>query len=155
MSSEIFKKRSNTPVSSFKEEDAVALKATLLDEAAESNLEIVEAVRRCRRIAGMTQAEYAAATGVSLPTLSAVERGKGSPTLATINALLLPIGLQLGIVKAFDGKVSSRPWRRPNIQEIDKEVQKRQAAPKLEFNQPRKSLSIRHPARNRNVSERK
>lgn len=130
-----------TPVSSFKDEDALALKQALLDEAPKSNLEIVDAVRRARHISGMTQAEYADATGISLPTLSSIERGRGSPTLATINALLLPLGLQLGVVHAFQGKVSGRPWRRPNVQEIDRGLKQRLSAPQLNFNQPRKALT--------------
>lgn len=134
-------KRPKNLVSSYKDEDAIALKEALLAQAPESNLEIVEAVRRARHVSGMTQAEYAAATNISLPTLSAIERGKGSPTLATVNALLLPLGLQLGVVRAFQGEVSGRPWRRPNLQDLDKDVQKRQSAPKLRFNQPRKSLT--------------
>ena len=130
-----------TPVSNFKEEDALALKQALLDEAPLSQLEIVDAVRRARHISGMTQSEYAYATGISLPTLSSIERGKGSPTLATINALLLPLGLQLGVVQAFQSKVSGRPWRRPNVQEVDKDLKQRMSAPQLNFNQPRKSLT--------------
>lgn len=135
-------KRPKNLVSSYKDEDAVALKEALLAQAPESDLEIVEAVRRARHVSGMTQAEYAAATGISLPTLSAIERGKGSPTLATVNALLLPLGLQLGVVKAFQGEITGRPWRRPNLQELDRDVQKRQSAPKLRFNQPRKALTV-------------
>lgn len=135
-------KRPKNLVSSYKDEDAIALKEALLDRAPESDLEIVEAVRRARHVSGMTQAEYAAATGISLPTLSAIERGKGSPTLATVNALLLPLGLQLGVVKAFQGEITGRPWRRPNLQDLDKDVQKRQSAPKLRFNQPRKALTV-------------
>ena len=136
------RKRLPNLVVSYKEEDAVALKEALLSQAPESNLEIVEAVRRSRHVSGMTQAEYAAATGVSLPTLSAIERGKGSPTLATVNALLLPLGLQMGVVRAFQGEITGRPWRRPNLQDRDRgAVQKRQSSPKLRFNQPRKSLT--------------
>lgn len=139
--------RSNTtktPVINFKEEDAVALKAELLSEAPEAGINIVSAVRQARRISGLTQAEYAAATGVSLPTLSSIERGKGSPTLATINALLLPVGLQLGVVQATqnDTIITGRPWRRPNIQITDREVNRRISSAQLKFDGPRKSLTV-------------
>ena len=140
MIDKLSQKPSKSLVSSYKEEDALAMKEALLALAPESSLEIVEAVRRARHVAGMTQLEYADATGVSLPTLSAIERGLGSPTLATLNALLVPLGLQMGVVKMFEGKVSSKPWRRPNLQALDSDVKKRQSAPKLRFNQPRKVL---------------
>jgi transcriptional regulator with XRE-family HTH domain len=147
MTSSESSKRNKSSMSSYKQEDALALKEELLAQAPDSNLEIVEAVRRARHVSGMTQAEYAAATGVSLPTLSSVERGKGSPTLATINALLLPLGLQLGVVKSFQGKITGRPWRRPNVQDNDRAVQQRQASPKLKFDQPRKSLTSQSTGR--------
>lgn len=142
-----------SPVMNFKEEDAVALKERLISQAPKSDLQIVEAVRRARHVAGMTQAEYAAATGVSLPTLSSIERGKGSPTVATLNALLLPLGLQMGVVRAFDSDISGRPWRRPNVQRQDREVHRRQAAPQLDFDQPRIALTVQKP-RQQNNSDR-
>ena len=151
MSNEKSNTQIKNPVSNFKDEDAVALKESLLNEAPESHLEIVDAVRRARHVAGMTQAEYAAATGVSLPTLSSIERGKGSPTLATVNALLLPLGLQLGVVQFFPSEVSGRPWRRPNLQEMDRDVHRRQSAPNLKFDQPRKSLTVQRGRRKAEV----
>ena len=55
------------------------------------------ALRIMRRIAGMTQAEYAKFCKVPARSLIDFERGVGNPTHATLVALLKPFNLQLTV----------------------------------------------------------
>ncbi|NOU27608.1 MAG: helix-turn-helix transcriptional regulator [Polyangiaceae bacterium] len=50
-----------------------------------------------RKIASKTQAAYAAMVGVSPRVLMDFERGAGNPTLETLQKLLRPFGLELGV----------------------------------------------------------
>lgn len=56
-----------------------------------------EAIKLMRRIAGMTQTEYAKHCNVDPRSLIDYERGVGNPTMATIEALLKPFNLQLQV----------------------------------------------------------
>lgn len=57
-----------------------------------------EAVRGLRRdVAGMKQARFAKITNVSVRTLRNLETDAGNPTLATLEAVLEPFGLGVGI----------------------------------------------------------
>jgi transcriptional regulator with XRE-family HTH domain len=55
----------------------------------------VELLERVRQEAGFSQEELAARAGTSRPTLSAYERGRKSPTLATVERLIDSAGFQL------------------------------------------------------------
>lgn len=63
----------------------------------EVGLNLVEAVRRMRKIADKTQAEYAKLVGVSPRVLIDFERGVGNPTLRSIEKMLRPFGLELTV----------------------------------------------------------
>lgn len=54
-----------------------------------------ELLERVRLAAGFSQEELAARAGTSRPTLSAYERGRKSPTLATVERLVDSAGFQL------------------------------------------------------------
>ena len=45
-----------------------------------------------RRVAGLSQSEWARVAGTSRPTLSAYEHGRKSPTLETVERLLAAVG---------------------------------------------------------------
>lgn len=74
-----------------------AKRAELYERAARGDLGLVEAVRMMRKIASKTQAAYAAMVGVSPRVLMDFERGAGNPTLETLEKLLRPFGLELGV----------------------------------------------------------
>lgn len=55
-------------------------------------------IRKIRTTLRLTTVEYAKLCGVSEGTLSKLERNETSPTLATVNKLLKPIGMGVGAV---------------------------------------------------------
>lgn len=57
-------------------------------------------LRAARLAAGLTQAELAARAGTSQATLSAYERGRKEPSLATLDRLLRATGRRLSTVPA-------------------------------------------------------
>ena len=81
--------------------DRTARRAALRQEfhalVERGELGLVDAVRRMRKIADKTQAEYAKLVGVSPRVLIDFERGVGNPTLRSIEKMLRPFGLQLSV----------------------------------------------------------
>jgi len=55
-------------------------------------------IRKIRTTLRLTIAEYAKLCGVSARTLQDIERGESSPTLATADKLLKPVGMSVGAV---------------------------------------------------------
>jgi DNA-binding XRE family transcriptional regulator len=78
-------------------EKRTALRAELYARAERGELELREAVRMIRKIAGRSQAEYARLVGVSPRVLIEFERGLGNPTLKTLAKMLAPLGLEITI----------------------------------------------------------
>lgn len=70
-----------------------------LDEelAAHPGMPIPAVVRKIRSALRLTIAEYAKLCGVSARTLQDIEREASSPTLATAEKLLRPMGLVVGV----------------------------------------------------------
>ena len=67
---------------------------TLIDElAADPTIPIPTVIRKIRTTLRLTIAEYARLCGVSARTLQDVEREESSPTLATAEKLLRPMGM--------------------------------------------------------------
>lgn len=58
----------------------------------------MDTVKRIRRLAGLTQAQLAAAAGTSQPAIAAYESGSRSPNLSTIRRLAEGAGLDMTIV---------------------------------------------------------
>jgi transcriptional regulator with XRE-family HTH domain len=52
-----------------------------------------------RRRAGLTQRELARRTGTAQPTISRIERGLMSPTVATLEPLIKACGMELEIIE--------------------------------------------------------
>ena len=74
-----------------------ALRNELYARVDAGDLTLVEAVKRMRKIAGRSQAEYARLVGVSPRVLIEFERGVGNPTVKTLQKLLAPFGLELTV----------------------------------------------------------
>jgi len=61
-------------------------------------MEIGARIKRARKALGVTQEELAELIGVSTRTLGQVERGTGTPSLATVLAAAAAVGVRLEVV---------------------------------------------------------
>lgn len=86
------------PVSGDDIAAGVRLREALFEDIAAGRLSLAEAVRRMRRIVGMTQTEYARLIGIAPRVLMDIERGKANPRLDTLEKLAKPFGLKVGFV---------------------------------------------------------
>lgn len=75
---------------------SVRLREVLFDDIAAGHLSLAEAVRRMRKIVGMTQTEYARLIGIAPRVLMDIERGNANPRLDTLEKLAKPFGLGIG-----------------------------------------------------------
>jgi transcriptional regulator with XRE-family HTH domain len=57
-------------------------------------------LREVRKTLRLTIAEMARIGGLSVPALKNIESGKNSPSLATVEGLLKPLGLRLCVIQA-------------------------------------------------------
>lgn len=67
---------------------------------ADPGLPIKQVVALLRRELRFTLSEYSRLTGVSARVIQDIESGRGNPTLGTVEKLLRPFGLRLGVVSA-------------------------------------------------------
>ena len=58
-----------------------------------------DTIRKMRKITGLTQPEYARLVGISPRVLIDFERGVGNPTLKTLEKIISPFGLRIGLIK--------------------------------------------------------
>ena len=79
-------------------EELQARRALVDELAADPTVPIPAVIRKIRTSLRLTIAEYAKLCGVSARTLQDVEREESSPTLATAEKLLRPMGMVLGAV---------------------------------------------------------
>lgn len=82
-----------TPIEQLEERRALSEEL-----AADPAMPLPTVIRRIRTALRLTIAEYARLCGVSARTLQDIERGESSPTLATADKLLKPMGLSVGAV---------------------------------------------------------
>lgn len=75
--------------------DTVAARRELYDELRRGALDLRTAVKRMRRIVGLSQADYAKLIGLSPRVVIDFERGVGNPTLRTLEMLGRPFGLEV------------------------------------------------------------
>lgn len=82
--------------------EALEARRSLMNElAADPDMPIPAVVRKIRTALRLTIAEYAKLCGVSPRTLQDIEREESSPTLATAEKLLRPMGM---VVSAVSGR---------------------------------------------------
>jgi DNA-binding XRE family transcriptional regulator len=79
-------------------EELQARRALADELAADPGIPIPAVIRKIRTTLRLTIAEYAKLCGVSARTLQDIEREESSPTLATAEKLLRPMGLTLSAV---------------------------------------------------------
>ena len=79
-------------------DDVEALRDRLASLIPESKAEIPELLRTMRLIARKSQPEYARLCGVATRVLAEIEAGRGNPRVDTLEKLLKPFGLRVGVV---------------------------------------------------------
>ncbi|WDZ98080.1 helix-turn-helix transcriptional regulator [Herbaspirillum sp. WKF16] len=82
-----------TPIEQLEERRALSEEL-----AADPAMPVAAVIRKIRSALRLTIAEYARLCGVSARTLQDIERGESSPTLATADKLLKPMGMTVGAV---------------------------------------------------------
>jgi DNA-binding XRE family transcriptional regulator len=80
---------------SASKESRAALRTELYARIERGDIELREALKMMRKVAGRSQASYAQLVGVSARVLIEFERGVGNPTLKTIEKMLAPFGLEV------------------------------------------------------------
>ncbi len=59
--------------------------------------EIAEALKKKRKLLGLTQVQFAELSGVSLRAIKALENGKSNPTFKTLNKLAEVLDMELNL----------------------------------------------------------
>lgn len=81
-------------------EQRAQLIAAIEQGLADGSLGLGDAVRRLRvEVTGLHQSQFARMCKVSVRTLVHIEHGEGNQTLKSLNAVLRPFGLQMGVVR--------------------------------------------------------
>ena len=85
----------------LKDHDDIVLAKRQLIEAIENHeLTVGQAVRRMRKITGMSQKAYAQKiVGISPRVLAEIERDSANPTVETLNKIGRPFGYVVGFVR--------------------------------------------------------
>jgi DNA-binding XRE family transcriptional regulator len=80
-------------------EESTERRQQLFDAIGNGELTIGQAVRRMRKIAGMSQKVYAhKIIGISPRVLTEIERDVANPTVETLNKIGRPFGYRVGFV---------------------------------------------------------
>ena len=58
-------------------------------------MDLREVMKSRRKILGISQADLAEMSGVSLPTVKDLERGLGNPSLSTVSRILEVLGMEV------------------------------------------------------------
>ncbi len=83
-----------------KDDDTAAVKRALVESIDNHELTLGEAVRRMRKITGMSQKAYAdRIVGIAPRILAEIERDEGNPTVETLNKIGRPFGYRVGFVR--------------------------------------------------------
>ena len=80
-------------------EETSAEKRKLIEAIENNELSLGEAVRRMRKISGLSQKAYAERiVGIATRILAEIELGRGNPTAATLDKIGRPFGYTVGFV---------------------------------------------------------
>ena len=89
--------------------EMAVMKEELYLGLAQGDIGIREATRRMRKILGMNQKEFAQKVAkISPRILSEFETGSGNPTLATMEKIALPFGLQVTFLPPESWRMHTR-----------------------------------------------
>ena len=75
--------------------NTITARQDLYNAMLKGDVKLREAVRRARRIMGLSQMRYARLIGIAPRVLSDFERGVGNPTLETLEKIGAPFGFEL------------------------------------------------------------
>jgi DNA-binding XRE family transcriptional regulator len=67
----------------------------------DGTLNLAQALKLARKVLNKNQAEYAKLVGITKKAIADLEVNKGNPTVATLNKIFSPVGLQVSL-KAKD-----------------------------------------------------
>ena len=85
------------------------MKESLYVELARGDIDVREATRRMRKILGMNQKDYAGkVAGISPRILSEFENGYGNPTLATLEKIASPFGLEVTFLPPESWRINTK-----------------------------------------------
>jgi predicted transcriptional regulator len=83
-------------------DEVESLRRELVNLVPRASADIARLLRTMRLITRKSQAEYAKLCEVAPRVLADIEAGKGSPTVETLQKLLLPFGYRVGIVAPIE-----------------------------------------------------
>lgn len=90
------------------EAERAAERTNIFEAASSGTLEVADAVRRMRRVTGLTQAEFARRiAGISKGALVQIESGRGNPTVRTLARIGRAFGLEVGFIRRRPAKVTT------------------------------------------------
>ena len=75
--------------------ESMKLRQEFYEEIDNGILNLSDTLKKMRKVAGMTQTEYAKMVNITPRVLMDIERNKGNPRLDTLNKLGQPFGLEL------------------------------------------------------------
>ena len=75
------------------------LRAAFYDKIDANELTLFDAIKEMRKVANLTQPEFADFSGVSVNIIKDIETNKGNPTLKTLRQLGSFFGLQLAYIR--------------------------------------------------------
>lgn len=75
------------------------LRAAFYDKIDANEMTLFEAIKEMRKVAHLTQPEFAEFSGVSVKIIKDIESNKGNPTLKTLHQLGEFFGLQLAYIR--------------------------------------------------------
>jgi predicted transcriptional regulator len=58
-------------------------------------MDLKDVMKQRREFLGISQLDLSEMAGVSLATIKDIERGKGNPSLSTVNKILMVLGLEI------------------------------------------------------------
>ena len=79
-------------------DEVEALRNKLASSIPPARMSIPDVIKTMRLITRKSQAEYAALCGVAPKAVANIERGRSAPTTKTLEKLLRPFGLGIGVV---------------------------------------------------------
>jgi transcriptional regulator with XRE-family HTH domain len=74
----------------------------------EGSMSLRDAVKRMRKMAGMTQQQFADNRGVSVRVIMEIEGGRGNPTVETLNKIGEIFGVEVAFVRKQRGGLAQK-----------------------------------------------
>lgn len=79
--------------------ERIAARQTAAEKAGRGEMRYPEGFAELRKAVGMNQESFAKMVGLHRSQIADLERGAANPTVETLNQILKPFGMEIGIVK--------------------------------------------------------